>query len=440
MTQFALTKLAARPAAALFLTVALPASAQVSFTGFGTVGWAVSDQSFAFQRDLSRDGSFNRDSRFGLQMDARFSDQLSFVAQGKAAPSIQRDDSWDATLAWAFLAWRPNNDLLLRLGKVRVPYYLNSANIDVGVTYTAAQLPIELYSISPTNETTGISFSQSWTLGTADATLDGYWGISDSHFRFFMRDDLTAFGGPPRGAVYLPTRIDSRGLALTLQRQDTTLRLGIHQASASRRDGGVFQTEFPFVSVAPGMGFYVGDAASSPPGVTLPTEKHLHFQVFTAGFEVNLGADTSLAVEYARRRNTNATRGGLNSQGAYLALQRKIGPWTPYLSIARLLSQDSVLDLYQAVNGNRVSAPPLASATAARINASQRLIADRLAVYDQGTLALGTAYTLSPTQKLKAEWAVTRVGKVSNFVDGPAGGDVRNRNINVVSFSYNFTF
>ena len=88
MTQFALTKLAARPAAALLLTVALPASAQVSFTGFGTVGWAVSDQSFAFQRDLNRDGSFNRDSRFGLQMDARFSDQFSFVAHMDCANQV----------------------------------------------------------------------------------------------------------------------------------------------------------------------------------------------------------------------------------------------------------------------------------------------------------------------------------------------------------------
>ena len=93
------------------------------------------------------------------------------------------------------------------------------------MTTTTAQLPIELYSISPTSKATGISFSQSWTLGTADATLDGYWGISDSHFRFFMRDDLTAFGGPP-GRRLSPTRIDSRGLALTLQRQDTTLPWG----------------------------------------------------------------------------------------------------------------------------------------------------------------------------------------------------------------------
>ena len=50
-------------------------------------------------------------------------------------PRSKRNNPWDTTLTWAFLAWRPTNDLLLRAGRFRVPYYLNSANLDVGVTY-----------------------------------------------------------------------------------------------------------------------------------------------------------------------------------------------------------------------------------------------------------------------------------------------------------------
>jgi hypothetical protein len=76
----------------------------------------------------------------------------------------------------------------------------------------------------------------------------------------------------------------------------------------------------------------------------------------------------------------------------------------------------------------------------AGINASQRVRADYRGVVDQNTIALGASYRLSPTQKIKMEWARTHVGVTSNFVDAPAFGNVRNQNIDVLSFSYNFVF
>ena len=119
MTQFALTKLAARPPPPCFSPslCRLPVSFSASAPSAGPFPTSLSPFSATSARTAASIATAASDYRWT----PGFSDQLSFVARGKAAPSIQRDDSWDTTLAWAFLAWRPNNDLLLRLGKVRVP-------------------------------------------------------------------------------------------------------------------------------------------------------------------------------------------------------------------------------------------------------------------------------------------------------------------------------
>jgi len=49
---------------------------------------------------------------------------------------------------------------------------------------------------------------------------------------------------------------------------------------------------------------------------------------------------------------------------------------------------------------------------------------------------LGTAYSFSPTSKLKLEWMRTHVGLRSTLVDG----DVANKSFNVFSIAYSFAF
>ena len=411
------------------LVVALPAHGQISTTGFGTLGYAVSDRPYAYQRFVDDSGTINRDSVLGLQMEARINDQFGFVVQGKLSPSIRNDSGWDPTLTWAFLSWRPTNDFLLRLGKFRIPYYLNSANLDVGVTYDQAQLSPELYSISTTNETNGISFSKNWGVFGGELTADAYWGIANSYWRFFFRDGVPTQGFPSQEPRFMPTRIATKGVALTYSENDNQFRVGFHQGDVSRRDNDLFTTNFRFNPVSPTQGYYAIDNASSL--------KTLRFNIITLGADIAFGDGFRLMAEYARRANVRAPKSGADTHGGYVSLHKAMGPWKPYVSLSAIRSTDASLDIYQALNGNRVTVPIPGLSL---INASQRLNADRLVVYDQHTLAVGTSYLLSPTQKIKAEWAMTRVGKVSNFVDAPDGGNVSNTRIHVLSLSYNFTF
>ena len=93
--------------------------------------------------------------------------------------------------------------------------------------------------------------------------------------------------------------------------------------------------------------------------------------------------------------------------------------------------------LYNQINANRL---PNGVPGAELINPTQRLGADILTVYDQTTWALGTAYRVSPSSNLKAEWARVSVGAGSSFIDAPAGAESGNKVTNVLSVSYNFVF
>src|SRR5574343_1142659 len=131
------------------LALATPAQAvDLPWSGFGTFGYAISDQSFNYQLFISDYGTFKRDTILGAQVDARFSQAWSATVQAKVAPSDHSDSQWQPSIAWAFISWRPSDDWLIRAGKIRLPMMLNTENSDVGPTYDFVRLPLEVYSIT----------------------------------------------------------------------------------------------------------------------------------------------------------------------------------------------------------------------------------------------------------------------------------------------------
>jgi hypothetical protein len=227
--------------------------------------------------------------------------------------------------------------------------------------------------------------------------------------------------------------MDLAGLVLSLRDGENVLRAGLHHSDLES-DYGPLPVTSPFVPIAPGIGYYKLDGAM--PGPPVPTVDRLRIDVLTLGAEIALPHDFRLVGEYGRRRITNSTMGPDTSAG-YLALLKRVGRWTPYVYWAGIRTQADALGLYTAVNNNRV---PDVIPGAAAINASQRTGADLNGAFDQYSLAIGTAYRLSPTSKLKAEWLHTQTGSVSSFVDPPADEDSGGRQVNVFSLSYNVTF
>lgn len=402
-------------------------AADVTWSGFGTLGYAQSNQPFKYQRYIDDQGSFARDSILGAQLDLKLNPQWGATVQARLAPAEDHDDAWNASLAWAFVSWRPQDDWLIRVGKLRLPLMLNTENRDVGATYELARLPVEVYSITPTNEVIGLSLSKTWLTGRFDWTLEAYAGQMDTSVRYYGRERRVDSTTP--GSFFVDMDVRSAGLVLTARDIDNVFRVGVHEVDA-RNTSGKIHADIPYRQIAPGIGYYDIVNTRLVDNIIIPVQ--------TLGASVLLPGDVKLTSEYARMRVDSASE-GLSRWGAYLALSRQFGGWTPYVYYARMKSPDGVLQKYKAINGNRVPALP-SPYDAAAINQSQKLTADIHSPYDQWTGALGTAYRLTPTSVLKAEWSHTSSGVVSSFINAPQGSDSANRHINVLSLSYSFTF
>jgi hypothetical protein len=407
----------------ILAALAVPAQAvDLTWSGFGTIGWAQSDQSYKYQRFIDDHGSLKRDSILGGQLDARFSQQWSATIQAKVAPSDHDDTDWQASLPWAFVSWRPADDWLIRAGKIRLPLMLNTENNDVSATFDFLRLPQEVYSISPTTDVVGLSISKTWMLDTYEWMLEGYSGEGKTYQRYYSRVQQPT--GTPPGSLFVPFTMKSSGLVLTVRDIGNTFRVGVHEVEASRI-GDQSHADIPLVRAGPFEYYDIGSGRRV---------SRLFIPVQTLGASVSLPADFKLTAEYARVRVKSASE-GLSRWGAYLAVNKHIGDWTPYIYYAKTRSTGKALDLYQAIeaSSHNPSFP-------GQLRNYQTFSADLVSAYDQWTAALGTSYRLSPISVLKAEYAHSSTGIVSSFVDAPTGSDSRYRRINVFSFSYNFTF
>ncbi len=410
-----------RPVALFALAALAQPSLAVDLTlsGFGTLGYAQSDQAAPYQRFIDDRGGFKRDSIIGAQVDARFTREWGATVQARLAPSDHSDSAFQATMTWAFVSWRPTDDWLVRAGRIRLPLMLNTENNDVGATFDFARLPQEVYSISPMTDIDGLGVSKTWVGERVDWLLEAYTGRAKTYWRFYGREmTLTQEGA---GSWFLPIDISSSGLVLTARSFDNVFRIGFHEVRASR-DGAKIGAPITATPIGGGLVAYgVGSGGSDR--VSVP--------VFTLGSSMLLPENFRVTGEYARI-SINSVSEGLSRWGGYLALSRKIGEWTPYVYYAKTKSSDSALAKYRTFNGNILPSNALTE--------RQKLLADIVSPYDQSTLAFGSSYRLSASSLLKAELSAIRTGDVSSFIDAPSGGDSAHQRLNVFSLSYNFIF
>lgn len=421
-------------AAATLATAAGTAPAQeLSTSVYGTLGYAVSNRDFRYQRWIDDGGTWMADSVLGLQADLRLSPQWSATLQLKAAPSLKSDSRIDLRPAWAFVAWRPGDDWLLRLGKMRLPVYLYSEAMDVGNTHDMARLPAEVYGLLPSSDFQGLSVTRNWLLGAQDVSLDVYAGGVRTTGRFWLRDGLPP--QLPAGALFRDVDVQSRGLVLTLRGPETTLRTSLHSTRLGLASGEPIASSYPWVQLAPGLGYW--QITNQLPGPGVPASRTVRNLIFTLGADWQLRPTWRVAGELTRlvQRDTQL---GLSLTGAYVAAFHRIGRFTPYASLGMMRSDEVTRRWHARLTGNLL--PPMVPG-ADQINALQRLAGESGYQVDQTSLALGSSYAIDANQKIKLEWLRTRIGQVSRFVDTPPGQpSPQHTSVQVWSLNYSFSF
>ncbi len=422
--------------AAMLMAAVLATPAQAvdaTWSGFATLGYTESNSDYTYQRFIDRDGTWKRDSLLAGQLDLRLAPEWSATLQLRAAAADNDDSRWRIEPSWAFVAWRPNNDWLLRAGKMRVPLYFHSESLDVGVAHDMVRLPHEMYSIAPISEFKGLFATRGFNVGTKEISIDAYGGEADTQTRLWARD-----GAPPLiqpGPFLTSIRVKIGGLVLTARDPDLTWRLGVHFTSTSRTDGLPLSVRYPRVNVAPGIGYW--QALNSVPGPGIPGTDRIRNVFLTAGVDWQIGDGWRVASEVASLRQMD-TDVGYDALAGYVALFKRIGDFTPYVSVAKEKSSSELIGW-----AKRLRAPGLPAQVpgASLVNAVQRLAGENVFAYDQQSLALGVSYALSPTAKLKAEWMRTRVGDVSKHFDTPPGRpDAAGLRVNTLSVNVSVAF
>lgn len=380
-----------------------------SYSGFGTVGAAISDHDVAYQRYIDDNGTFMRDTLLGLRLDGKFNEQWAVTTQVVLMASDDEDDVLEPQLKWTMLSYRPANDWLIRLGRLSVGGLLHQQNLDVGVTYDMARLPSEVYLLSSAYDFDGASLTKTWNAGDFEIALDGSLGFQSRYYR-------TYHNGTGREAYY-SADITAGGLVLTISDYDRTIyRLGWHLSEIDPDDPAGILSKYTYMPLGNGL-YTLGTPEYTP--TTMVNSIFLGAQVPLGGFVFTGEATALIASDF---------EAGPPTYSAYVSLSRKLDKFTPYITYAQTWT--SGLDTWRQVKG-ATPVPQYGIAGTTIENA-----ASAMAVYDQSSWMLGTSYSISPQQKIKAEVMVTHAGERSAMFDT----DIAHENVTVFSLSYAFAF
>jgi hypothetical protein len=174
------------------MVVCVSASAQeiskpsmFSVSGFGTLGLAQSDTSSAdfvssvFRPNgagASKSVSADVDTKLGLQVTARFNDDLTGIVQLIAQQRY--DNSYTPGVEWANISYKLTPDLRVRVGRVVWPLFTQSENVNVGYSTASVRSSAELAAEMPNTYSDGLDASYSFAVGTAKNTLTAVAGNS----------------------------------------------------------------------------------------------------------------------------------------------------------------------------------------------------------------------------------------------------------------------
>jgi hypothetical protein len=179
----------------------LPASGvDWSFKAFGTLGGIGTDtDKLGFRRDFTQESNATNawvgdiDSRLGLQVDADFSPEFHATVQWVARN--HEGDYLLQNLDWAFLRWRPRDDLDIRLGRMAFDGFLISEYRNVGYAYLWMRPPVEFYGQIANYNLDGLDITKRFNLGDGYLSVKGYAGHTLQSQAYNIDLDALLFGG-----------------------------------------------------------------------------------------------------------------------------------------------------------------------------------------------------------------------------------------------------
>lgn len=179
-----------------FLMLFAPLShAEIEISGYASykIITNVNKDGVAYYNGLAGGNKSNYDSRennIGLQFTTDISSKMDMtvVMSARGGPA----QKYNFETEWAYVNYKLNDDLSIRVGKVKGPFYMVSDYKDVGYAYPWVSPPEEVYSTNPIRSVNGIDIVYQTTINEITYLGEVYFGGGTN----------TAFALPTALSVY----------------------------------------------------------------------------------------------------------------------------------------------------------------------------------------------------------------------------------------------
>ena len=380
----------------------------VQLSGFGTIGYSISDSDTAeyrlgFAKDgVDDSGTFLLDTRLGFQLDSAISDTISATVQVLARDD--EDGQFTPSLEWAFLKWAASDTWSARIGRMSLPAFKLSDYREVGYASILLRPPEDTYSQVALRRFDGVSANGQFEMGTALLNAEAIAGFT----REDVQDNTTVNADLILGAnvsvnqgvatlrlshVYSNTEIDNDSV---IESRDSLIALGL---------------AFPTLSPAldPVIDFTSGDAQT----------------ISLSSIALDLDFDRLFVnTEFAWLQTENYI---LSTRSWNVAVGYRFGAWTPYVFASSLEHTDDLLVL---------TLPD---------GAELQAVADGVNVFfqspDQATSGVGARWDFKPNVALKFQLEqITRDDIGFSFTRSTDDGDDDGEDVTLLSFTLDYIF
>lgn len=271
---------------------------------------------------IYNDPSFEGQTLFAVQASLTVSEKAEAVTQIVARGS----EDFRAEMAWAYLRYHLNDNLTVRVGRLRTPFFALSEYLEVGYAQPWARPPIEVYGNNISNYN-GIDFEYKKRIGEVSSSFRLYTGSKDSVVAGYQVKLNNILGG-----------------RFELLYRNFNFFVGYGEADIKVTPAGQPDPIFEANNLAAG----INEAAL---GITLtPFEDNSVSRNNAKGSFGSLGLGYDNGVWNLSTELRSQTIDGIlqDDQAHYISIARRFGDWTPYIIYSRYYTDDD----YERDNAN----------------------------------------------------------------------------------------
>ncbi len=400
---------------------------RLRLSGFGTVGVTNTraTQPFGFRRDMSQtpnDGGTRADSdtRLGLQANYTINQEIELVGQLLLRRRVPQSPASDS-LEWAFAAYRPTPDLVVRAGRMGPDTFLLSDYRSVGFAYPWVRPNAEVYGGLPVFSIEGVDITKTWNL--ADARWRGRLFGGQSYTRTTSVDDAPSLKAKFGSLFIASLSRESGGLLLRAAFARANLDIGDQPWKTTLRQGLAQVSALPIPSIAAEAN-QLSDGLG--PNATVAT-------YFALGASYEKG-DWLASAEAVRMRSG---MGSALLDSAYISVGHRFGAATVFGMIGNAHAPGKPPDTPQWAGQ---LAPIVGPAAAANIQAlgSAAAYAAGAARIDQSSICGGIRWDIHPQVALKLQWDHFIIRRNGSLIWGMR--NLEPTRANVVTTTLDFVF